>query len=414
MVRHGARQRRRAGRSGRCATSCRWCASTSACPPREGGAPRPHPAGGRSPPPAAAAQRLPSPARYDVAAGRLGARAGRRPARGRRTARGAPRPRRARADLRARLLQEQGASAAGRCRSSPRRRRPGERTTELSQTVVDDRSGRVLESWTGLQGRVDDGARLRRGVRPGRQRAVDLAAAVRAVRAAVRAPAAAAAAPRPGRAARVLGLLRVLQRVADRRLGPARLSAARLPARAHARDRVLACARARAAAAAADAPGERARDRRRLPARRPLRAQRRRLERDRRRLRERDRRRPLRLGRGGVRQLPARQPARRHLRAGPLLRLRAVRGAAAVARRLGRPAGRARRGGRVRPADRRRAVAARAAPARARARRAARLRVGGVPVHAAGGELERQRRPGRAARDRGDARRWRSRSRAAR
>ena len=61
----------------------------------------------------------------------------------------------------------------------------------------------------------------------------------------------------------------------------------------------------------------------------PLRAQRRRLERDRRRLRERDRRRPLRLRPGGLRPLPARQPARRHLRAGPLLRLRAVRGAAA-------------------------------------------------------------------------------------
>ena len=53
---------------------------------------------------------------------------------------------------------------------------------------------------------------------------------------------------------------------------------------------------------------------------------------------------------------------------GPLLRLRAVRGAAAVARRLGRPAGRARRRGRVRPADRGRAVAARAAAARAGAR----------------------------------------------
>jgi hypothetical protein len=30
-------------------------------------------------------------------------------------------------------------------------RRPGERTEELSQTVVDDRSGRVLESWTGYK-----------------------------------------------------------------------------------------------------------------------------------------------------------------------------------------------------------------------------------------------------------------------
>ena len=58
---------------------------------------------------------------------------------------------------------------------------------------------------------------------------------------------------------------------------------------------------------------------------------------------------------------------------------------------------------RVRPAHRRRAVAARPPPARAGPRRAARLRVGDVPVHAAGRQLERQRRPRRAARDRRDA-----------
>ena len=54
--------------------------------------------------------------------------------------------------------------------------------------------------------------------------------------------------------------------------------------------------------------------------------------------------------RRALRQLPERQRARRHLRAGHLLRLRAVRAAAAVERRLGRPAGRARRGDRLRPA----------------------------------------------------------------
>ncbi len=55
-------------------------------------------------------------------------------------------------------------------------------------------------------------------------------------------------------------------------------------------------------------------------------------------------------------------------------------------------------------ADRRRAVAAGAAAARAGARDAARLRVGDLPVHAAGRQLEHQRRPGRGAGDGGDAR----------
>ena len=151
-------------------------------------------------------------------------------------------------------------------------------------------------------------------------------------------------------------------------------------------------------------PVGRARDRGGLHPRLPHRAQRHRLERDRRRLRERDRRRPLRRRRAGLRRLPARQPARRHLRPGPLLRLRPVRGAAAVERDVGRPARRPRRGGDVRPADRGGAVAARPPPARAGPRRAARLRVGDVPVHAAGGQLERQRRARRAARHRRDAR----------
>ena len=230
------RTARTSSHSGRCATSCRWCGSTSAFR-REGGAPRPPPARGprafgRRPAPAVA-----GPLRR--AAAGLAHRAGRRPARGRRAARGAPGARRARADLRPRLLQEQGeaalagvvlrpARAAGRAHDgalADRRRRPQRpRARELD----------------GLQGRVDDGARLRRGVRADRQRAVDLAAAVRAVRAALRAAAAAAAAPRPRGAARVLGLLRVLRRLADRRVGPAGLSAAGVPARADADDRARA------------------------------------------------------------------------------------------------------------------------------------------------------------------------------
>ena len=84
-------------------------------------------------------------------------------------------------------------------------------------------------------------------VRPARQRALHLAAAVPAVRAAVLRlpPAVLAAAPRPARAAVVLGLARVLQPRAHLRLGAAHLPAAALPARAHAR---AAAPRARAAA----------------------------------------------------------------------------------------------------------------------------------------------------------------------
>ena len=95
-----------------------------------------------------------------------------------------------------------------------------------------------------------------------------------------------------------------------------------------------------ARALAADAlAGGRARAARRLPGR----AQRAGLDRDRRGLREHGRRRPNRARRGALR---AERGARRHLRAGQLPRLPAVRGAAALGRKLGRRAGRARRGGR--------------------------------------------------------------------
>ena len=47
--------------------------------------------------------------------------------------------------------------------------------------VVDDRTGRVLEAWTGLPGGVADGARAAGRVRPGGERAVGLDRAVRSL-----------------------------------------------------------------------------------------------------------------------------------------------------------------------------------------------------------------------------------------
>ena len=398
-----ARTARRRAPSGRCATSCRWCASTSASPLREGGAPRARDSCWRSRP-ARPPRACTSPARYDVPppgwelaprdvmAG-VAARAG-----------GAPRPPRPRAAPTAASTTRARRSAAGRSRSSRRRGRTTGARGRSSQTVVDDRSGRVLESWTGYKVEWT----MARGYAGAFGRVANALWVWLPLCALFVLPFA-----RPPWRLLHLDLAVLLafsvsyaffNASRDRRLGPARLSAARLPAGAHARHRLLAGARPRAPAAAADRPGRRARDRGGLHPRLPHRAQRHRLERDRRRLRERDRRRPLRRRRAGLRRVPARQPARRHLRPGPLLRLRPVRGAAAVERRLGRPARRPRRRGRVRPAHRGGAVAARPAPARAGPRRAARLRVGDVPVHAAGGELERQRRPRRAARDRRDAR----------
>ncbi len=75
---------------------------------------------------------------------------------------------------------------------------------EIGQVIIADADGQGAGTVDRLPDRLDDGARLPRGVRQARQRAVHLAAAVRAVRAAVLrlAPAAAAAAPRPARAAR--------------------------------------------------------------------------------------------------------------------------------------------------------------------------------------------------------------------
>ena len=95
-----------------------------------------------------------------------------------------------------------------------------------------------------------------------------------------------------------------------------------------------------------------------------------RLQRDRRGLRGRDRRRPDRGRRWPVRaEVQRRRGARRYLRAGELPALRALRAGAAVERRVGRPARRARRGAGLRPADAGRAGAAGQA-ATCRARRA--------------------------------------------
>ena len=195
--------------------------------------------------------------------------------------------------LRPRLLQEQGQAAlAGLVLRAARSGRRAHE--ELSQTVVDDRSGRVLESWTGYKVEWT----MARGYAGAFGRVANALWVWLPLCALFVLPFA-----RPP--LRLLHLdLAVLLAFSvsyaffnasrDRRLGPARLSAARLPARAHARDRVLAGARARAAAAAPDRAGRGARDRGGVHPRRPQRAQRRRLERDRRRLRERDRRRPLR------------------------------------------------------------------------------------------------------------------------
>ena len=96
-----------------------------------------------------------------------------------------------------------------------------------------------------------------------------------------------------------------------------------------------------------------------VPGRVPRGPERRRLERDRRRLRRRDRRRPHRRRRPALRRRLLRGRAQgRHLRAGQLPALRAVRAGDALERPLGRPAGRPRRGDRLRPADDRRPAAA--------------------------------------------------------
>ncbi len=118
---------------------------------------------------------------------------------------------------------------------------------EVVQVKVDGITGAVARVVDRLPGRLADGARLRGPVRPRAQRALrlDPAGADLPPRPVRLPPPAADRPPRPARAARVRGLARLLQPRRDRRLGAARLPAARLPARAHALDRL---SRRRAAA----------------------------------------------------------------------------------------------------------------------------------------------------------------------
>ena len=139
------------------------------------------------------------------------------------------------------------AAAAGRSPGSCHRPGRSREREEIAQVLIRDRDRQRARGVDRRAGGVADGARLPRPVRALGQRALGLDRPVRAVRAPVRPPAAAAAAPRPGRAAGLLGLLRVLRRGGPRRVGAERLPAARLPARAHGRRRA---ATARAAAAA--------------------------------------------------------------------------------------------------------------------------------------------------------------------
>ena len=192
-----------------------------------------------------------------------------------------------------------------------------------------------------LPGRVDDGARLPGRVREARERVVHMAAAVRAVRAAVRQlpPAVLAAAPRPARAALVLGVARVLQPRPHLRVRAARIPAAAVPARAHARAAAPRRPPARgyppATAPAAARTDAVARARRGLPARLSHRAQRHRLERHRRRLRGRHRRQQDRGWPEALRSLAGGQRTRRHLRAVQLRGLRPVRAGLRLERQVG-------------------------------------------------------------------------------
>ncbi len=154
-------------------------------------------------------------------------------------------------------------------------------------------------------GGVEDGARLRRGVRrQDAQRGRRLARVLRGIPARARRlpPAVLAAQPRPARPAVLLDLAALLQRRRHLHERSARVPAARLPARAHGLDRFPGPARGgRPAALAGLGPGGGDR----LPRRVQDRAQRHpaRAERDRRRLLRRHRRAPDRGGPVAVRPL---------------------------------------------------------------------------------------------------------------
>ena len=118
-----------------------------------------------------------------------------------------------------------------------------------------------------------------------------------------------------------------------------------------------------------------------------------RLERDRRRLRGRDRRRQLVHGEPLYGHVPVATTSTA-TRTGPVNyeAYVPVRAAVRLERRLGRPAGRARRGDRLRPAAAGCCCSCSAGACAGRRWDRARLRVGGVPVHALRAEQQLQRR----------------------
>ena len=243
-----------------------------------------------------------------------------------------------------------------------------------------------------LSGRLDDGPRLPRRVRPQRQRLVHLDPAVHPVRGALLplAPAADAAASRSADAARVLDLAGVLQPRQDRALGPARLPVPAVSAGAHAGARARQGRPARTAANRRPDPLAGRRDR--VPDGVPDRAQRAQLERDRRRLRRRDRRDEAAPRAAAVRPLAGRQRLRRHLRPGVLLLLRPVPADLRLERHLGLAARVTRRGDLLRREHARGPVSDRPQVERQRARDPARLRLGCVSVHAVHAQLQHERR----------------------
>ena len=254
-----------------------------------------------------------------------------------------------------------------------------------------------------LPGRVADGPRVRGPVRPHPQRALRLDPdGARVLPVPFRLPPPAAdRAPRPPGAALVRDLAAVLQPGRDRALGPARLSAARLPALA----RMLWLGFRGGDGLAPDPRCPVAGARRGAPDRLPGDDQHRRLGGDRRRLRGHDRRRPDRPRRADLRRgrVSRRQPLWRHVRAGQLLRLRAVRARDAVERELGRAPRLARGGDRLRPRGRGGLAVCGMrlwpGPARARARGGARLRLARLSVHGLRSAVELQRLADRRAAD---------------
>ena len=134
--------------SGRCATSCRWCASTSASTGRGRGAPRARRRAAPSAPDRSGARRaeryaVPAAGLADGAGATCCAQVAARPE-VRARAREAPQPTYGRVYYKSRAKHRWQVSFFAPPKGHGR-------SKEISQTVVDDRSGRVLESWTGYK-----------------------------------------------------------------------------------------------------------------------------------------------------------------------------------------------------------------------------------------------------------------------